>query len=114
MTTETDTARCRRDGVHYMTQRHSHKECPTYVPVPEPETETLITVRMEETCTFSLKFTVAKLAEHLGVAPTLKDVTEALNGDNDDVFPGDALVDVMEAGYDACTDRTITHEVEGA
>ena len=75
------------------------------------DADRIITVRMEETCTFSLKFTVAKLAEHLGVAPTLKEVTEALDGANEDISPGDALVDVMEDGYDACTDRTITHEV---
>lgn len=35
--TDTDTARCVRDGVHYMTSRHPHHECPTFVPDPEPK-----------------------------------------------------------------------------
>lgn len=76
------------------------------------EAEQTIMVRMEETCTFSRRFTVAELAGLFDVEPTLAAVTAALDGETENVFPGDCLVDEMESGYDACTERTITRDAD--
>lgn len=45
--TNTDTARCVRDHVHYMTARHPHNECPTYVASPMTEHVFLVALQVQ-------------------------------------------------------------------